>query len=143
LEISKKGTVPEFCRRRRNLSYAETENDHSVTNSLKVYSIPYVSSSLLLNIGALFRSGELKICRYNIILFNLYRTSSFSSSCPNPTSSRICAILPCLTLVFYSYSQILLELSKAWNRLLVHFRVVATALVILLYMLNEYIFTYV
>jgi hypothetical protein len=54
LDMSRKGAVPDFCRSRRYLSYTEMD-------SLNVYSIPYVCSSLLLNIGALLGRGELKI----------------------------------------------------------------------------------
>jgi hypothetical protein len=61
LDMSRKGAVPDFYRSRRYLSYAETEKDHSITDSLNAYSIPYVCSSLLLNIGALLGRGELMI----------------------------------------------------------------------------------
>jgi hypothetical protein len=61
LDMSRKGAVPDFCRSRRYLSYTEMEKDHSIMDSLNVYSIPYVCSSLLLNIGALLGRGELKI----------------------------------------------------------------------------------
>jgi hypothetical protein len=93
-EISKKGAVLDFYRRRTYLSYADTENDHFVNSFRNVYSVPYDGSSLLLNIGALFGSGELNNRRYGIMLFNLYRVSSFCSSCRNLIFSGVCAILP-------------------------------------------------
>jgi hypothetical protein len=61
LDISRKGAVPDFYRSWKYLSYTETEKDHSVMDSLNAYSIPYVCSSLLLNIGALLGRGELMI----------------------------------------------------------------------------------
>jgi hypothetical protein len=61
LDMSRKGALLDFWRSRMNLSCAETKNDHSVMESLKAYSLPYVFSSLLLNIGALLGRGELKI----------------------------------------------------------------------------------
>jgi hypothetical protein len=61
LDMSRKGAVPDFCRSRRYLSYAEMEKDHSITDSLNAYSVPSVFLSFLLNIGALFGRGELKI----------------------------------------------------------------------------------
>jgi hypothetical protein len=58
LDMSRKGAFPDFCRSRRYLSYAETKKDHSVTDFLNTYSVPYVCSSLLLNIGAFTRRKQ-------------------------------------------------------------------------------------
>jgi hypothetical protein len=82
------------------LSYADTENDHSVTSFLNVYSVPYDGSLLLLNIGALFGSGELNNRRYGIMLFNLYRVLSFCSSFRNMISSGVCANFATLSIRF-------------------------------------------
>lgn len=69
--MSRKGAVPDFCRGRRYLLYIEMENDHFVMESLNVYNVPYVDSSILLNMGALFEKDKLKIRKYGMMLFNL------------------------------------------------------------------------
>jgi hypothetical protein len=69
--MSRKGAIPDFYRSRRYLSYAEMENDHSIMESLNVYSVPYVGSSVMLNMGALLGRGELKSRKYGMMLFNL------------------------------------------------------------------------
>jgi hypothetical protein len=86
---NKNRPIPDFYKRHRYLSYVETEKDQSVTKSFKLYSIPYDCSILLLNSRALFGSGDVKICRYRKMLFNLYKTLSFSSSYQSYNSSRV------------------------------------------------------